>query len=358
MARQARGQSMDPREVQIFHTIQRCVRRSFLCGQDPVSGKNFEHRRQWIRDRLEFLASVFAIDVLTYAVLSNHLHLVLRSRPDVVAQWSDHEVALRWWKLCPARKGAAGEAVPPTESELNMWLHDADKIAEFRLRLSDMSWLMARLAQRIATAANGEDGCTGRFWEGRYKSQELLDEASILACAMYVDLNPIRAAIAQTPEESDFTGAKDRLDDLQQDHVAISDHQLAHDWEREGTGQRCGWMSPIEIREAHDPLGPDLSSDRRASDKGFLNVSLGQYLSLLDWTGRSLSGIKPGAIPSHLKPILERVGLLSWTWCELVRDFGKLFKRAAGSPERLDQHAAQRQQQYMHGRHPTLFADG
>ena len=283
---------------------------------------------------------------------------MLRSRPDVVADWSDQEVALRWWKLCPMRKGADGEAVDPTESELNMWINDAEKIQEFRLRLSDLSWLMARLAQRIATAANLEDCCTGRFWQGRYKSQELLDEASILACAMYVDLNPIRAAIAQTPEDSDFTGAKDRLDDLQQDHVAIDNRELAHDWEREGTGQRCGWMSPIEISEARDPIGSDLSSGRRASDKGFLNVSLGQYLSLLDWTGRSLSGDKRGTIPGHLKPILERVGLLPAAWCELVRNFGKLFKRAAGSPERLDEHATKRQQQYMHGRHPTLFAGG
>ena len=239
-----------------------------------------------------------------------------------------------------------------------MWINDAEKIQEFRLRLSDLSWLMARLAQRIATAANLEDCCTGRFWQGRYKSQELLDEASILACAMYVDLTPIRAAIAQTPEDSDFTGAKDRLDDLQQDRVAIDNRELAHDWEREGTGQRCGWMSPIEISEARDPIGSDLSSGRRASDKGFLNVSLGQYLSLLDWTGRSLSGDKRGTIPAHLKPILERVGLLPAAWCELVRNFGKLFKRAAGSPERLDEHATKRQQQYMHGRHPTLFAGG
>ena len=73
---------------------------------------------------------------------------------------------------------------------------------------------MGRLSQKIAVKANHEDKCTGRFWEGRYKSQALLDEASILACAMYVDLNPIRAAIAQTPETSDYTGAKDRLDDL------------------------------------------------------------------------------------------------------------------------------------------------
>ena len=98
MARQARGKSLDPAKVQVFHTAQRCVRRAFLCGEDAVSGRSYDHRKQWIRERLEFLASIFAIDLLTYTVLSNHLHLVMRSRPDVVAAWSNQEVVARYWR--------------------------------------------------------------------------------------------------------------------------------------------------------------------------------------------------------------------------------------------------------------------
>ena len=108
MSRQARSESIDPLEVQIVHCIHRCVRRAFLCGSDPYTGKSFEHRRLWIRARLEFLASLFGIDCLTYTVLSNHLHLVLRSRPDVVASWSDREVARRWLLLFPERKKQDG----------------------------------------------------------------------------------------------------------------------------------------------------------------------------------------------------------------------------------------------------------
>ncbi len=96
MPRQARGEYLDPSEVQIVHAVQRCVRRAFLCGKDVVTGESFEHRQAWIRDRMEFLASVFAVDCLTYTVLSNHLHVVLRSRPDVATSWSDDEVARRW----------------------------------------------------------------------------------------------------------------------------------------------------------------------------------------------------------------------------------------------------------------------
>ena len=80
------------------------MRRAFLAGSDAVSGRDFDHRREWIRRRLEVLASVFGIDVLTYAILSNHMHLVLRTRPDVVATWSDREVAERWLRLFPGRR--------------------------------------------------------------------------------------------------------------------------------------------------------------------------------------------------------------------------------------------------------------
>ena len=125
MARQARGEYLDPSEVQVVHAVQRCVRRAFLCGKDPLTGKSFEYRRQWIRDRLEFLASVFGIDCLTYTVMSNHLHVVLRSRPDVVKEWSDDQVARRWWRLFPKRRDANKQPVEPRDHELAMITGDA-----------------------------------------------------------------------------------------------------------------------------------------------------------------------------------------------------------------------------------------
>ena len=90
MSRLARGEYLDPQSIQIAHITTRCVRRAFLCGEDPLTGKCYEHRRQWIERRLEFLASVFAIDCLTFAVMSNHVHLILRTRPDIVRTWSDN----------------------------------------------------------------------------------------------------------------------------------------------------------------------------------------------------------------------------------------------------------------------------
>ena len=362
MPRQARGEILDPAEIQLVHCVQRCVRRAFLCGSDPLTGKSFEHRRQWMRSRLEFLASIFAIDCLTYTLMSNHVHLILRSRPDVVAAWSDQEVARRWLRLFPRRREPDGSPAEPNEAEVASLVNQPAVLAERRRRLSDISWWMKCSAENIARRANAEDECTGHFWEGRFKLQVLLDEASLLACAAYVDLNPVRAALAETPEGSQFTGASDRLSDLSEEtpsqETAAQEacqkparrtpRMSTHDWERSRGRRKSGWLSPIEIDERSDALGADIdSSGRRASGKGFLSISLTDYLQLLDWTGRQLRAEKVGYIPEHLSPILTRIGLDPPAWCDLVLRFGKTFKRAAGTAEHLAREAARRGQHWL-----------
>ena len=334
MGRRARGEDMDPTQIQIFHCIHRCVRRAFLCGKDPYSGVCYEHRREWIRQRLEFLASVFAIDCLTYTIMSNHLHVVLRSRPDVVEGWSDREVACRWLRLFPFRRESDGSPAEPSQPEIDAIINDPDKLAERRQRLSDISWWARCTAENIARLSNREDNVTGHFWEGRYKSQQLLDEAAVLACASYIDLNPIRSALAESPETSAYTGAKERIDDLRSgsSRTRMSDHE----WERSRKCHHSGWMSPIEINERNDAMGSNpAGSRRRASDKGFLRVSLSVYLELLDWTGRQIRRGKRGSIPSHLAPILTRIGLNSTYWCELVSKFGRRLGRSMGASREL-----------------------
>ncbi|MCP4302362.1 MAG: hypothetical protein GY783_17390, partial [Gammaproteobacteria bacterium] len=160
-------------------------------------------------------------------------------------------------------------------------------------------------------------------------------------------LNPIRAAMAETPEQSEFTGANDRIDDL---NDRVSSSPKTHDWERSRRRAKSGWLSPLEIDEQADPVGPDPNpTNRRASQKGFLAISLARYLELLDWTGREICKQKRGVIPSHLAPILERLGIETSGWCTLVQNFGRLFKRAAGSAESSATEAARRGQRYMHG---------
>ncbi len=177
MPRPPRAETFDPAEVAIVHCVQRCVRRAFLAGVDAATGKNYEFRREWIRRRLELLAIVFGIDVLTYAILSNHLHVVTRTRPDVVASWSDREVAIRWLRVFPGRR-LDEQLAEPTSNDVDTLVNEKERLALIRSRLSDLSWFMRALSEPIARMANRFDECTGRFWEGRFKAQRIMDEAA------------------------------------------------------------------------------------------------------------------------------------------------------------------------------------
>ena len=139
MARLARVEVCAADEIAIVHVMNRTVRRCFLLGDDPVSGKNFDHRKLWLDERLIHQARYFGIDLLCQAILSNHFHLVLGSRPDVVAEWDDSEVARRWLMLCPERRDANGKPVEPMESELNHIRNEKARLKIIRSRLSDIS---------------------------------------------------------------------------------------------------------------------------------------------------------------------------------------------------------------------------
>lgn len=199
-----------------YHCISRCVRRAFLCGFDTYSGVSYEHRRQWVEDRLHLLAEVFAIDVCAYAVMSNHIHLVLRINSDKARRWSTLEVVQRWHRLFRgtmlSQQYANGELEESDQTLPTAELHAVELSAKiWRQRLYDISWFMRALNEPIARQANKEDECTGRFWEGRFTSQALLDEASVARCMAYVDLNPIRAGMATTLETSTHTSIRYRL---------------------------------------------------------------------------------------------------------------------------------------------------
>lgn len=345
MPRQSRRESIDPCEVQVVHCIQRCVRKAFLCGTDPSTGASYEHRRAWIRCRMEFLTSVFAIECLTFAVMSNHLHVILRTRHDVAKFWSDEEVARRWLLLHPNyRQQERPSSCHP--DRLAQWLvGDKELIKELRLRLSDISWWMRSLAEPIAVRANKEDDCTGRFWQGRYKSQLILDDASLLACACYVDLNPIRAAMAETLGTSKFTGANERVEDLAK--VEPSDRNQTLEWERDRERKQSGWLSPVEIDRGTCSEKEGRSNPRRTSEKGFLAISVTRYIQLLDWTACQLRPNKQGATPGQIPPILSLLGIKPESWCEVVSKYGRVFKRVAGKVESVAKEAGRRKQKWL-----------
>ncbi len=366
MGRLARVEVFAADEIAIVHVMNRTVRRCFLLGDDPFSGKNFDHRKVWLDEQLIHQARHFGIDLLCQAILSNHFHLVLRSRPDVVAEWDDTEVARRWLMLCPERRDKNGKPEGPSEFELNHIRNDKAKVKVIRSRLSDISWWMRLLSQNIAQRANKEDGELGKFWQARYRAVRLLDETAILACAAYVDLNPIRAALADTIEGSDFTSAQKRCHDVQAKHsvgsvqysvddiidrdagdVRVSNRggvrrgDQARQESRVGdTGYNGGrHLAPLELRGGSSTTGPCIHKrGARCSNKGFLPMSTADYLSLLDWTVQQTHSGKRGSTPKQFAPLFDRLGISAEIWCRLVKDFGKLFSVVAGQPQRIDEH--------------------
>ena len=352
MARLPRAEIFDPSEIVAVHLIGKTVRSCYLMGFDERSGKNFDHRKRWIEDKLKILAANFGIDLLAFSCMSNHFHLLLRSRPDVVATWDDSQVALRWWQLCPTRKiklEINGEwvkvPVAPTEYDLNAIRNDPVRLATIRRRLSDLSWWMRLLCQYIAMRANREEGeGLGRFWQGRYKAVRILDEESLLACAAYIDLNPIRADMAETLEQSDYTSVQRRVQAIKATALdAGSSGDLPPDVQRaaleSATPPRAdAFLAPVTINERKDPLGPHASRNgRRSSDKGFLAMAEAEYLEILDWLARDKVAGKRGSTPLSVPPVLERLGIEPTLWSAMVKDFGRAFMNVAGTAKSVSE---------------------
>lgn len=317
-----------------YHCISRIVRRAFLCGWDALTQRDFEHRKVWVRDRLQELAGIFAIDVCGYAVMENHLHVILRNRPDLAVRASDREIALKWWHLFPKRRTSDHQPEEPTDLELDLVLAGEGRADLLRRRLGSISWFMRCLKEHLAKRANAEDQCTGRFWEGRFKSIALLDQAAILTCTAYVDLNPIRAGMAETPESSDFTSAQDRIMARQARKKQEGERTLLEPAEYQRCLARAKWLCPLR----DEP-------DRR----GFLSMDLDDYLELLDWTGRKVVAGKKGSIPEQFAPILQRLDVEGDQWLYSVQHFGSLFYRVAGKVSVMKERAVAAGQKWVKG---------
>ena len=294
-----------------YHCVSRCVRRAYLCGEDDTTGRSYEHRRGWIEDKLLELGQIFAIDIAAYAIMSNHYHVVLHIDADSANAWSTKQTIIRWHRLFSgnqfSQRYLRGDKLSkPEQAQL-----DKDIIV-WRQRLMDISWFMRVLNESVARQANTEDDCTGRFWEGRFKSQALLDEAALAACMAYVDLNPIRAQMALSPEVSDHTSIQQRIKQAQAS------------------------KQPHYIHQQPKTLLPFAGYPRCNMPKG-LPFRLQDYLELVDWTGRILREDKRGAIPDKLPPILDRLNFEPQHWCYLSRNFESPFKGLVGSVYKLKQ---------------------
>ena len=316
-----------PRKSQIavdatpyYHCVSRCVRRAFLCGQDKFSGRSYEHRRSLIETELLRLTEILYLDVVAYAVMSNHYHVVLYIDQSAQKSADTKEIVTRWHQLHQGNlistKFLEGEPLEPHELDSLNLLVD-----KWRERLGSISWYMRVLNEKIARMANIEDDVTGRFWEGRFKCQALLDEQALLSCIAYVDLNPVRAAMATTPENSDHTSIQSRV----------------QHWQEQANNPKSTGSQPYDT-ENYQPqnLHPFVGNLRQDTPKGIL-FSLVDYLQLVDWTGRQIRDDKTGAIPSDAAPILERLSISPEHWVYLCTHFESHFKGLVGSAHSLKQ---------------------
>ena len=329
-----------------YHVISRCVRRAFLCGEDLATGRNFEHRRGWIVARMEQLAGVFAVDVAAYAVMSNHFHQVVRVDAERAQAWSDDEVLRRWTQLYTGpelvqqhfRDGGAGMVEAQVEV-VQGWA------ATYRARLGDLSWYMRVLNESISRMANAEDGITGRFWEGRFKSHALLDEAAVLTAMAYVDLNPIRARVATVPEDSAFTSIAERLQTAGEadDESAVSATDAA---------APAAEPLPTHPLEAHLnalPRAPLMPFDATGRMAAAIPFAFDDYLELVDSTGRVIREDKRGYIPGETPQILERLNIDPDQFITTAARMLDLFSTAIGTPEHLTAHCVARNVAFLRG---------
>lgn len=290
-----RKQQISLDHTRYYHCMSRCVRRAFLCGKDKFTGKDFEHRRGWIEDRLKHLASVFAIDLLAYAVMHNHYHVVLRVADEKAATWSDEEVAARWGRLF---------SLPPSgiqKTDLRIW----------RDRLSSISWFMRCINEPLARRANREDDCSGRFWEGRFKLQALLDENALLKCMTYVDLNPVRSGVVRSPDTSTHTSFRARL----------------------------------EGNDAH--LVPFVDSSRMIS--GRIRITRREYENLVRWSSRCVRSGVSNRVPIHCRPVLDRMQLSKDQWRREISHYGRWYFRAVGSLTSLEKYCSHVGKRWLKG---------
>ncbi len=279
-----------------YHCTSRCVRRAFLCGQDSQTGKTFLHRSIWLENRILCLSKIFAINICAYAIMANHIHLILHVDPTKSLNWGNREVIERWHKIF---KGNVISQKFIKNAKVDKYLQQAldNLVSNYREKLTSVSLFMKCLTEPIARIANKEDNCTGKFWESRFHSQALLGEDALLACMVYVDLNPIRSGIATTPETSKFTSIKLRID------------------ANKSSQKEAGLMPFIEA----------VGNDQR-----YINYKLEDYLSLVDTTGKIIRADKKANIDQKLEPILNRLNFNSKNWIELASSFELLFKGAVG----------------------------
>jgi hypothetical protein len=308
----------------VFHCWTRCAQHACLLGPDPKTGKDCSYRRAWIIIREEQLAALFAIDIEFRAEMRNHLHVVLRTMPRVAKRLGREEVVRRWLTITKLAKCMSDDLPEINPKLVKKLAKDKKKVEQMRRRLSSISWFMGTLCENISRRSNAEAGTSGHFWESRFKCRECLDENAVLLCGIYVDLNPIKAGEAASPEKARYTSIYTRLQ--------------AQSQRKNARNRADGWLGELTLQpesKKNESLADSSRSGRRASDMGILSISLADYLKLLKWTAKLLRSGERKTIPKDLATILDYMDVNAEAWLDTVNDYEDSFCHVVGTTESI-----------------------
>ena len=329
---QSRKNQVDLESTPFYHCYVRCVRRAYLCGEDHVTGENYDHRKQWLVSRLRFLSYIYAVDICAYAIMSNHYHVVVHVDKARAESWSNEEVAERWMQLYKGHILVDRWLENPASVDSATLEKVEEIIAMWRERLYGIDWFMRGVNETIARMANAEEKITGRFWEGRYKSQALLDEAAVLTCMAYVDLNPVRADMTDDIATSDFTSIQQRLFDYAKYKPVKSETEKVV---ATRVKSQKALKEELDLGELPEAALMRFDGSRHTDIHTALPFTREDYFDLVDATGRVLREDKRGAISGKIPPILARVGIQSHKWIDQVQNFSRYYGCCAGSADKI-----------------------
>lgn len=312
----------------IYHNTSRCVRQEHLFDLHKETGIDYSYRKDWIVDRARFLSEAYCIEVLTYSVMANHYHICLLNRPEKAAALTPEEVGRAWDRVHPLKDGAVVPNDPEAtrRSHLEAFVRNQERVKTIRARLHNISWFMRDLNENIARRCNKEDGRKGHFWEDRFNCQRVTGLGALMTCMAYVDLNPVRAALAEDLEGCRHTGLKDHLlahkANLQLEALPKRPNPTLEEklirLELERMSRRADWLVPF-------------------GQKGSVleRISFESYVRIVEEAGKQIKENKPGRLPVDLVPTLEALELDVDRWVQNVRGFRGLFFRAAGTEAAL-----------------------
>ena len=312
-----------------YHLISRIVQRAFLFGFDEHTGINYDYRLLWVHERIKELSEIFTIIVGGHSFMGNHFHLLIQTRPDLTEALTPREVIQRYFKLY-APEQSKNRILTPAEWTIleDEAIQDERLIKEYRRRLGSLSWYMKALKEQIARRANKESNTTGHFWAERFKSILLASSESVILCQTYIDLNPIRAQMADKPENSKYTSAYQRI------QAKEAAEKMAVIQEYKKAGNIIHPDKEKEIQEISKLLG---SADYLAPFyngathlRPFYKYTREESFLLLDNTAREISPNKKGFMDPALDSLFDRLKIDRELWLQAIINYDKWFYRIIG----------------------------